>query len=80
MEYKRFLKTRTEIVQHLGLNHDAISDDVKMLRSWELGKIDTAEAIRQLIRHNNMTDTVTGISEEAFHDFARKLGYIRNNG
>ena len=79
MENKKkiYLISRTEIVQHLEGTQDAISDDVKMLRSWELGKIDTAEAVKQLIRHNNMSNKVTGISEEAFHDFARNIGYIR---
>lgn len=77
MEDKRFLRTRTEIVQHLEGTQDAICDDVKTLRNWELGKIDTAEAIKLLMIHNNMTNKVTGISEEAFHDFARNIGYIR---
>lgn len=77
---KTFLRTRAEIVKHLEGTQDAIGSDVKMLRSWELRKIDTAEAIRQLIKHNNMTNKISGISEEAFHDFARKIGYIRING
>lgn len=76
MENKIFLITRSEIVKNLASDNVATGDDVKTLRSWELGKIDTEEAIRQLIRHNNMTE-VSGISEEAFHDFARSIGYIR---
>lgn len=76
MENKIFLITRSEIVKNLASTHDAAGDDVKTLRSWELGKINTEEAIRQLISHNNMTK-VSGISEEAFHDFARSIGYIR---
>lgn len=76
MENKIFLITRSEIVQHLARGKEAAGDDVKTLRSWELGKIDTEEAIRELIRHNNM-DNISGISEEAFHDFARSIGYIR---
>jgi hypothetical protein len=82
MENKKkiYLMTRTEIVKHLEGTQDAVGSDVKTLRSWELGQIDTAEAIRQLIKHNNMTNKISGISEEAFHDFARKIGYIRING
>lgn len=80
MENKTFLKTRTEIVQHLIGKQDAVGGDVKTLRSWELGKIDTATAIKQLMTHNEMTKRVSGISELAFHEFARKLGYIRSNG
>lgn len=76
MENKIFLITRSEIVRNLAQGKEAAGDDIKMLRSWELGKIDTEEAIRQLINHNNMTK-VSGISEEAFHDFARSIGYIR---
>lgn len=76
MENKIFLITRSEIVKNLASDNVATGDDVKTLRSWELGKIDTEEAIRQIIRHNNMTE-VSGISEEAFHEFARSIGYIR---
>ena len=76
MENKMFLITRSEIVKNLAHGKEAAGDDVKTLRSWELGKIDTEEAIRQLITHNNMIE-VSGISEEAFHDFARSIGYIR---
>ena len=77
---KTFLMTRTEIVKHLEGTQDAVGSDVKTLRSWELGKIDTAEAIKQLMIHNEMTEKVSGISELAFHEFARKIGYIRING
>ena len=80
MENKIYLKTRAEIVQHLEGTQDAIGSDVKTLRSWELGKIDTAEAIRQIMIHNEMIRKISGISESAFHEFARKLGYIRING
>lgn len=76
MENKTILISRSEIVQNLAITQDAVGDDVKTLRSWELGKIETEEAIKQIIRHNNM-NRVSGISEEAFHDFARSLGYIR---
>ncbi|MBR2546295.1 MAG: hypothetical protein IKE93_09055 [Erysipelotrichaceae bacterium] len=80
MENKIFLRTRVEIVQHLSTKQRAAGDDVETLRSWELGKIDTAAAIKQLMIHNEMTKRVSGISELAFHEFARKLGYIRSNG
>lgn len=78
MENKKkiYLMSRSEIVQHLEGTQDAVCSDIKTLRSWELGKIDTEQAIRQLITHNNMIE-VSGISEEAFHDFARSIGYIR---
>lgn len=76
MENKIFLISRSEIVKNLAHDKEAAGDDIKTLRSWELGKIETEEAIRQLIRHNNMIE-VSGISEEAFHDFARSIGYIR---
>lgn len=80
MENKTFLRTRAEIVQHLIKKQDAVSGDVKTLRSWEIGKIDTVEAIRQIMIHNDMIRKISGISESAFHEFARKLGYIRING
>lgn len=82
MENKKkiYLMSRSEIVQHLEGTQDAIVGDIKTLRSWELGKIDTAEAIRQIMIHNEMTRKISGISESAFHDFARKIGYIRING
>lgn len=78
MENKKkiYLRSRSEIVQHLEGTQDAVVGDIKTLRSWEIGKIDTEEAIRQLITHNNI-DNISGISEEAFHDFARNIGYIR---
>ena len=79
MENKKkiYLMSRAEIVQHLLKKQDAVGGDVKTLRSWELGEIDTAKAIKQLMIHNEMTEKVSGINESAFHEFAEKLGYIR---